>query len=256
MVTQRDFAGPTETRFSLIRIVSETGSTNKDLLDEAAQGAAEGQVLVTDHQTAGRGRQGRSWFDEPGASLLTSVLLRPPATWAPLIPLLTGLAITRAVRAETGLEVGLKWPNDVLAKDERKLAGILAEARTGIDGMTVVVGFGLNLRWSVGAPPEVASRAVDLASLTSSPPERLSLLASILVEMEARLRQLQAGDRAALLDDYRTVCISLGRRVRLETPGGDVVGQAIAIDESGHLVIAKDDGTQVTVTAGDAHHLP
>ncbi|MGI9597513.1 MAG: biotin--[acetyl-CoA-carboxylase] ligase, partial [Acidimicrobiales bacterium] len=149
-----------ETRFAPIRTVAETGSTNADLLAAAARGAAEGSVLVTDHQTAGRGRQRRNWHDDPGNALLVSVLLRPGRNLAPLLPLLTGVAAVDAVT--TLLEpdhadrpdrpVGLKWPNDVLAPalDDRKLAGILAEsttvapARPGTDDepMIVVVGMG------------------------------------------------------------------------------------------------------------------
>jgi BirA family transcriptional regulator, biotin operon repressor / biotin---[acetyl-CoA-carboxylase] ligase len=170
------------------------------------------------------------------------------------VPLLTGLAIADGLRAIADVEVGLKWPNDVLTTDERKLAGILTEATSGRSGLTVVTGFGVNLRWTDGPPAGVP--AVDLATLVVDPPERFDLLTAILVELEGRLRQIEDGDRAGILDSYRTRCISIGRRVRLATPSGDVIGDVVAVDDNGHLVIAKLDGGEVAVSAGDAHHLP
>src|ERR1700739_3091206 len=104
--------------YTSVRVVSEDGSHNADLLAAARSGAAAGTVLVAEEQTAGRGRLDRSWQSEPGASLTFSVLLRPsgvPVTSLGWLPLLTGVAMVSALRAQTGLEVSLKWPNDVLA---------------------------------------------------------------------------------------------------------------------------------------------
>src|SRR5450631_4357130 len=109
-----------------IRVTGETGSTNADLLEEARAGAAEGLVLVAETQTAGRGRLGRSWSSPPRAR-----------AW---LPLLTGIAVAAALRAEAGVTAVLKWPNDVLVAD-RKIAGILAEAH----GDAIVAGIGLNV---------------------------------------------------------------------------------------------------------------
>lgn len=127
-------------------MVPQTGSTNADLLEAARAGAAEGLVLVAEEQTAGRGRLGRTWSAPAGAALTFSVLLRPagvPPTRLGWLPLLTGVAVAAAVRAETGVPASLKWPNDVLV-GERKLAGILAEAHSD----AVVVGVGLNVTLS------------------------------------------------------------------------------------------------------------
>ena len=178
--------GPTGTRFSQIRVVEETGSTNKDLLEAGLAGAPEGQVLVTGHQTAGRGRQGRTWHDDPGSSLLCSVLLRPNPSWASLIPLATGLAVIEGVEAASGVRADLKWPNDVLVRtpsdgvspnatqmnSERKLCGILAEAAGTAEALIVVVGFGLNLRWHGELPAELSARSIDLASLADRTMDR------------------------------------------------------------------------------------
>ena len=256
--------GPTGTRFLQIRVVTETGSTNKDLLDAGLAGAPEGQVLVTGHQTAGRGRQGRTWHDDPGSSLLCSVLLRPDPSWASLIPLATGLAVVEGVEAASGVRAELKWPNDVLVtkvgsadamQGERKLCGILAEAAGSADALVVVVGFGLNLRWRGELPAEVSARSIDLASLSDRPIDRLDVLAPILVALEGRIAQLEVGGSTDLLNDYRSRCLSIGRRVRFDTPRGELTGVVTGIDASGGLVLETGDGVSHVLTAGEAHHL-
>lgn len=242
--------------------MAETGSTNADLLAEAAEGAPEGRVLVTDHQRAGRGRQRRVWHDEPGSSLLVSVLVRPAREIAPLIPLMTGLAAVDAVAELAGRPglVGLKWPNDVLAPGhgERKLAGILAEATTppggGLEGrLVVVVGMGLNLRWSTEPPEEVAARAVTLSELIGHPVDRDEVLTRFLVGLERWLASLEAG--RPVLDAYRSTCLTLGRAVRFITADGEHRGTAVDITPGGTLLLETDGGEVVELHAGDAHHV-
>ncbi len=258
--------GPTGTRFSSIHHVERTGSTNADLLHAAAEGAPTGRVLVTDHQVAGRGRQGRTWHDEPGTSLLVSVLLRPPPSWAALVPLLAGVAVAEAVEAVAGSDagpspVGLKWPNDVLvpSRGERKLAGILAESTAAVDpatgarGLAVVVGIGVNIRPSTTAPPEVAARAVAIHDLGPATPTRDEVAAALLVALDRGLAAAEAGGAEAVLAAYRPRCATIGRSVRFETPTEIVEGTAAAVADDGALVIDTDAGS-VTVQAGDAHH--
>lgn len=271
----REVPGVEGTRFAAITMVVETGSTNRDLLAAAAAGAPEGRVLITDHQTSGRGRQGRTWVDEPGSSLLCSVLLRPPSSWAPFVPLATGLAIVDAVRT-WGIDLGLKWPNDVLAdvavdagdSVERKVCGILAEAITSGDGMAVVVGFGFNLAWKdvdrLG--PDVAARGIDLRGLFSlegrpeQTPDRLELARGILAALEEQIVLLDDQGTSALLERYRPRCRTLGRAVRFETSTGVIEGQAVDVAADGGLVIDTGGADRVavgrvTVHAGDAHHV-
>lgn len=269
MTTSWEVSGPPNTRFSSIHLVTETGSTNKDLLDAARDGVAEGAVLVTDHQTAGRGRQGREWIDEPESSLLCSLLLRPDTRWAPLIPLVTGVALVRAVRSEAELNadtsVGLKWPNDVLVssgsgREERKLAGILAEAATHPEtGFVVVVGFGMNLRWTKPPTSDVEAKAIDLASVGTRSVDRISLLNVVLSELEQLLVLLEQGKSDVVLETYRHECLTIGRKVRFQTgpvsDPGEVFGQAVGVDTGGALLVAQADGSTEILTAGDAHHL-
>ncbi len=242
----------------MITIVDETGSTNADLLGRANSDLREGEVLIARHQTAGRGRQGRVWLDQPDAALLMSISLRPPVAVAPLIPLVLGTAVVRAM-SSLGVPVGLKWPNDVLAPDhgERKLAGILAEAATVGSDLAVVVGMGMNLEFSGPMPAEVADRAVDLALLLDGRPlDRAALVLALLTEFENALVELETGGSALALDHYRDACLTLGRRVRFETGQKSVEGRAIGIDPTGGLIIENEKSLEQTVlTAGDAHHL-
>jgi BirA family transcriptional regulator, biotin operon repressor / biotin---[acetyl-CoA-carboxylase] ligase len=248
------------TRFG-VRWVAETGSTNADLLADARAGGAEGAVLVADHQTAGRGRLGRTWEAPAGAGLLFSVLLRPtlPAEATHLVTTALGLA---ALDALPGLPAGLKWPNDlVLATPdgERKLAGILAESVIEGDRVTaVVVGMGINVAWgdADGLPAEIRALgvALDEAGVVV---ERRSLLDAVLGAFEKRYAALadEAG-RAVLVADYRDACVTLGRGVRVELAGETLEGDAVDIGGGGELVVEPaGGGTRVSVLAGDVVHV-
>ncbi|MEZ5379846.1 MAG: biotin--[acetyl-CoA-carboxylase] ligase [Acidimicrobiales bacterium] len=247
----------TSQRFSEIRWIEETGSTNRDLLDAATEGRPAGSVLVTDHQTAGRGRQGRTWLDDPGRSLLFSVLLRPEADRTSVLPLVMGMAVVDAIRKVSSVPAVLKWPNDVLVVDadgsERKLAGILAEAVTTADGLAVVVGCGINVAFVTGPPNEVRDRAIDLVSAASAPVDRAVLLEAILGALDHWLDLLDRAGAEAIIEEYRDRCVTLGRVVTLETPAGVVTGTAVDIDPSGGLVL-EVEGERRTLFAGDAHH--
>lgn len=250
-------------RFSEIQWIEETGSTNRDLLEAARQGQRDGSVLVTNHQTAGRGRQGRAWHDDPGSSLLFSVLLRPEPDHVSLFPLVMGLAVVEAVRVSSSVDAVLKWPNDVLVAGpdgtERKLAGILAEATGSASDLAVVIGCGINVAFVTSPPIEVADRAIDLAAATEATDgvesiDRAALLDTILARLEYWLTALETGGAARILAAYRDCCITVGRNIRLETPTGVVEGTAVDIDPNGALVI-DSNGTRRSYFAGDAHHL-
>jgi BirA family transcriptional regulator, biotin operon repressor / biotin---[acetyl-CoA-carboxylase] ligase len=242
-----------------VTVTGSTGSTNADLLAQAASGAPEGTVLVTETQTAGRGRMGRTWLSPPGAALMFSVLLRPTAVpparrgW---LPLLAGVAIASALRGVTGLDVGLKWPNDVLTGGG-KLAGILAEQYTGTEA--IVAGAGINVSTRRDELPVETATSLLLAGAADLRRDRL--LCAVLAEF-ARLYQAWAGpagqgapDAAGLRDRYRGCCVTLGRPVRAELPGGGALtGTAVDVDETGSLQLRTPDGLR-TISAGDVVHL-
>jgi len=260
-----------------VEVADRTGSTNADLLARALGGAPEGVVLAAEEQSAGRGRMGRTWVAPPRAALTFSLLVRPAAvpparrSW---LPLLAGVAVASAVSAVTGVQTRLKWPNDVLA-GPAKLGGILAEAT----GDAVVVGVGLNvsagpgelpppgpgalaatsLRIAASAAPQIAgSAAPQIAG--SAAPAREPLLIAILVGFEARYQAwCQAGgnpERCGLRAEYTQLSGTIGRRIRAELPGGQVLsGLAAGVDPDGRLLVRVSSGTVVPVAAGDVVHL-
>jgi BirA family biotin operon repressor/biotin-[acetyl-CoA-carboxylase] ligase len=245
-----ELAGLAATRFGPVEWLAEVGSTNLLLLDEARRGTPAGRVVVADVQAAGRGRLGRTWEAPPGASLLVSVLLRPAldAGDRPLVLTAAALAAAEAVGRLSGLDVRIKWPNDLVVAD-RKLAGLLAEAADD----AVVVGLGCNVSWT-DLPPHLPD-ATSIAREAGRAPRREELLVAWLVGFERRLAQLEAGAAADLLDDVRARSATLGRVVRVERLGrGEVVGTAEDFTPAGHLVVATGAGP-VEIAAGDVTHL-
>ena len=216
-----------ETRFTDVRRFASLDSTNRYLLDEARAGAPEGVVAVADHQTAGRGRLGRTWEAPPGAALLCSVLLRPALAVERLH--LAVAVVALAARDALGGLPSLKWPNDLLL-GEQKLAGVLAEA----DLPAVVVGIGINVTW---APPGAVCLGPDAS--------RDSVLEGLLSSLDALY-----GKWALVAERYQAECSTVGRRVRVELPNETFEGVASEVTADGHLVV---DGR--VVTAGDVVHL-
>ena len=248
-----------------VEVLASTGSTNADLLARAVAGAPEGVVLAAEEQTSGRGRMGRSWVSPPRAALTFSLLVRP-GTVSPArrgwLPLLAGVSVASAVRVAAGVDARLKWPNDVLA-GPAKLGGILAEAV----GEAVVVGIGLNVSTEPselpppGPGPGGALPATSLRVLAApGPADRERLLTEILAAFEHWYQAWrQAGgdpDRCGLRAEYTRLCATIGRRVRVELPGGQLVsGLAAGVDPDGRLLVRVSSGAEVPVAAGDVVHL-
>lgn len=251
------------TRFADVRWVAATGSTNHDLLEAARAGAPEGAVLVADHQDAGRGRLGRSWEAPDGSSLLVSVLVRPelPPDEVWLTATALGVAAAEAVAEVTGIEAGLKWPNDLVVDRDgatRKLGGILAESVLAGDRVeAVVVGIGLNCNWPADLPPELAEIAVSANHLTGAEVSRQDLLEALLRHFDTWYGRLERGPaRETLLHHYRDRSATVGRRVRVETAGETIEGTAVEISHGGHLRVEVDgEAEPLEITAGDVVHL-
>jgi BirA family transcriptional regulator, biotin operon repressor / biotin---[acetyl-CoA-carboxylase] ligase len=244
-----------------VEVVPVTGSTNADLLARAAAGEPEGAVLVAEQQDAGRGRLGRAWVSPPRAALTFSVLLRPAAVPRALLgwlPLLAGVAVAAAVGDVAAVDAQLKWPNDVLV-GPAKLAGILAEAA----GDAVVIGIGLNVSTGPAELPPPGPGALPATSLRleGSPNlDRERLLAGILAGLERRYRTWSrvSGDpeRSGLRAEYTGLCATLGRRVRVELPGGRLLdGLAAGVDPDGRLLVSVPPDPDLAVAAGDVVHL-
>jgi BirA family biotin operon repressor/biotin-[acetyl-CoA-carboxylase] ligase len=237
--------------------LAETDSTNRVVLEEARGGAAEGLVVVADHQTAGRGRLGRTWQAPPGASLLVTVLLRPalPPAEVHLVTIAAGLAAVDACDAVADVVPSLKWPNDLVIERDgvtRKLAGLLSESLVAggrVDALAL--GMGLNVQWPAELPDDLASIATALNHEAGHDIDRDALLDAWLSRLGQRYGSF---DAASLLAEYRERCVTLGREVRAELANEAVTGVATDVDPGGHLLVTTPDGPR-TITAGDVVHL-
>jgi BirA family biotin operon repressor/biotin-[acetyl-CoA-carboxylase] ligase len=235
-----------------VEVVDESASTNADVGDRFRSGEREGLVLAAEHQTAGRGRLGREWVTPARSSLTVSFLLvpdaAPPERW-PWLPLLTGVAAAAAVRRVTGVQVALKWPNDVLA-DDHKLGGILLERVERDGSAAAVVGIGINCDQRDDELP--VPEATSLAIVTGGPVDRSALLAALVEELEARYEEWLSG--ADLRPAYLELCTTPGQQVQVAVPGGEVVGEAVDVDAAGRLVVRTANGEE-HLGAGDVVHV-
>jgi BirA family biotin operon repressor/biotin-[acetyl-CoA-carboxylase] ligase len=230
----------------------ETPSTNDVARRLAQEGAPEGSVVVTDHQTAGRGRLARRWEAPPGCCLLLSLLFRPPlaAHQVQRLTMACGLAVAEAIEATTGLAVGLKWPNDVLIGGA-KVAGILTELELqGSRVAAAVVGIGLNVNLDPEAlPGGLLVPATSLSKALGRQVARRPLLLALLQALEARYLALCGGRSPH--DEWAGRLVTLGRRVTVSGPGRKVAGVAEGVNADGALLVRLDDGRLETVVAGD-----
>ncbi len=246
--------------WTALDVVADTGSTNSDLVARAREGAAEGAVLVAEEQSAARGRLDRRWSAPVRSGLFFSVLLRPgvPEERWGWLPLLAGVATATAVAHTAGIDTALKWPNDLLVTvggEERKAAGILAE-RAGQNAVVVGVGLNVSLRQDELPVPTAGSLALAGAQEIDRDPILRAVLRSLAQWYEA-WRAADGDPHACRLQEaYAAGCATLGRAVRAELPGGrEVVGEAVAVDTDGRLVIRRSDGVGEPVGAGDVVHL-
>jgi BirA family transcriptional regulator, biotin operon repressor / biotin---[acetyl-CoA-carboxylase] ligase len=239
-------AGPEGTRFFEVDFFEEIDSTNRYLLDRARAGAPEGLVAVAGHQTAGRGRMGRTWEAPKGSGLLISVLLRPRLEDEDLHLVTLSLALAaRSLCLERGVEPRLKWPNDLVVGEE-KLGGILAESLP--DPRALVVGLGLNVSWS---PPGATSLS-EQSPTVGTPAD---LVDRLLFHFEARLSQLDGRDGPRMtLEEYRKVSATIGRDVSVSLVGETILGRALDVNDHGHLLVDLDGAVRI-ITAGDVVHL-
>lgn len=211
----------------------ETTSTNDRARQLAMAGAPHGTVVTASHQSAGRGRQGRTWSAPPGHALLMTVIVREPPR---LLPLVGAVAIAQAL----GPGIGIKWPND-LHREGRKVCGILAEGRPA-EGWAVL-GAGINVAVQVGdLPPELHTTA---GTLGRTPADVEPVLAAILAQLQHWLATPVPG----LLDAWRERDVLRGR----EISWNDGHGVAEGIDDAGELLVRREDGSVVALSAGEVH---
>ena len=224
-------------------------STNRYARRLAAEGAPHGTLVVADEQTAGRGRRGRGWISPAGEGVFMSLILRPqshPSEVARL-SMQTALAVAQAITRVTGLDARIKWPNDIVCGG-RKVCGMLLEMNA--DEQTVhdvVAGVGINVHQTAFAP-EIAQSASSLDLLCGESVSRAALVRAFLEAFEAA-DALTA--RGGLMDAYRARSATLGQRVQVIAPAGSFTGTALAVTDSGSLIVEDEEGQRREVLAAD-----
>ena len=229
---------------------TETSSTNDLAADLAERGAPEGTAVIASAQTAGRGRMGRPWQSPPGAGVYASLVFRNPRV-APMLTLAGAVAVAEGIQAATALPVEIKWPNDIVVAEgtvsgrRLKIAGILAEASTGAEGLQhVILGFGINVR-AAPFPPELMRVATNIETELGRPADAAVVLAETLAALNLQVRRLVAGKSTQVLSRWRSLAPSaVGSTVEWERAGLRRRGTTAGIDDGGALLVQADGVTE------------
>ncbi|WP_281887000.1 biotin--[acetyl-CoA-carboxylase] ligase [Paenibacillus sp. YYML68] len=238
-----------------LHLLDEIDSTQLAAVQLVRDGAEEGTLVLAEQQLAGRGRLGRQWHSPKGKGLWSSLVLKP--NWlslaqTPQLTLLTAVALCRAVRQVTGLDAGIKWPNDLLVGG-RKVAGILLEASVEngtLQHIVAGVGISVNLQES-DYPTELLEKATSLAMCAGHSISRETLLAELMNEWEQLYKLYQASGFAPIKLLWEALTVSLARELVCSTPQGPVQGFAESIDEHGALLLRLPDGSSRKMFSGD-----
>lgn len=234
-----------------------TESTNTAALQLDAQDAPHGTVVIAEEQTAGRGRLGRSWYSEKSNGIYCSIILRPPLSpaAAPILTLLAGVAVHRAVGSTTGFAVDIRWPNDVLV-DGKKVCGILTEMKAELDRVhMVVLGIGINVNHRA-MPRDLQEIATSLAIEGARTYSRLQIFTELLREVERHYHMLIKEGNAAIVREWSAASsFAEGKRVRVKASGSEHSGTTVGLDSSGALKVLRDNGQQELLVAGEITEL-
>lgn len=224
---------------------SQTTSTNDDAKLAAREGAAEGTTFVADVQTRGRGRRGRTFEAASGDALLVSIVLRPQTKVLPTaLTLSLGLGVHHALQSLVNTPLAVKWPNDIMC-GRKKLCGILVETEAVQTGVgPIIAGIGINVH-TVQFPSDLEPIATSLRLLGASV-DRERVLLDVLVALSSEYRGFREKGLGSVLDRLRRVDALCGQRVRVD----DVIGTGAGIDDTGRLLLRRDDGVVVPVLAG------
>lgn len=236
--------------FWRVLLFQETASTNDLVWREAQNGSEEGLVIIAEEQTAGRGRQGRQWQSSGKSGLYASLLLRPlwPLSQITRLTIVSSLAVAEAVETLCGKKVQIKWPNDVFMGG-KKLGGILTEVQADPEAIRfAIVGIGLNVTQECrNFTPALSEIATSLKNETGQDYRR----ADLLVEILSTLQKLYRQPFSKVSQAWSERCFSLGQTISVQTPAGRQTGQAVGLDENGALLLRKEGGRVIAITAGD-----
>ncbi len=249
----RDGLNPSRlgTRFHYFEEVVSTNSTAREL---AEKGAGEGEIVVAETQTAGRGRLGRRWASPPFANLYLSIILRPklPPVHAPQITLMAAVALAETTAAFIPGFAAIKWPNDIMVGG-KKLGGILTELSCDAERVHyAILGIGVNLNFSLEVmPEEIRRRATSVLALTGQSVSRESFLRRLIQDLDRCYGVLEASGFGAIAARWEARFDLRGRRVRVEMLGQEIVGRAKGLDAEGALLVENESGAVQRIIAGD-----
>ena len=227
---------------------NELESTMDEAARLASEGAGEGIVVMAERQTAGRGRQGRTWVSEPG-NLLLSILFRPSLEQLPYISMIGGIATARAISKTSGMAATIKWPNDVKLRG-LKVSGILAESAIVGDSVCyAVLGLGINVTLDVAGSGDISGIATSVNSIAEREVGREELLRQLLLELDDLYVRL--GRHELPIDEWSSLLETTGRRVTANSGKESYTGLAEGVDHAGNLLLRLDSGQLITLTSGD-----
>lgn len=248
---------PTEYIGQEIHYYPEVDSTNEVAKRLAQEGAPEGTVVIAESQRSGRGRRGKKWISPSGGVWMT-IILRPdiPPSKAPQLTLVTGVAVAETLDQECGLDVGIKWPNDILI-GEKKVCGILTEGSANPKGLEyVVVGIGIDLNVDVANfPADLREGATSLKHELEKEISGVKLVQRFLVNFENLYNNFKSGQFPEILKEWRRLSKTVGCDVEVHKKGRIVRGEAVGINREGMLILEMDDGTLRKVISGECTHL-
>ena len=221
------------------------GSTNTTAMQMAEEGAPHGTLVVADRQDNGKGRHGRGWVLPAGVAIAMSIVLKPRELYpgnAPMLTLVSALAVARAIREQTGIDAMIKWPNDIVI-DGKKVCGILTEMSTQMDYINhIVVGIGINVH-NDRFPEELRERATSLFLVNGRHYNRAQLTEAVCECFEHYYEIfLRTEDMSALMEEYSASLVNIGKKVRVLDPGGEYEGLARGISERGELLVETEAG--------------
>ena len=231
----------------------ETDSTNDELRRRADKGAGEGLIAAADVQTKGKGRRGRAWKSYGGVNIAMSYLLRPsfhPNT-APMMTLVMAMAAEKGIREVSGLDVKIKWPNDIVING-KKLVGILTEMTAEPDFIhAVIIGTGVNVN-NKEFPEDIRNTATSMYLESGKTYSRAKVAAAITNAFEVYYEEFcKTEDMSGLKKEYDEVCVNVEEKIRVLDPNGEYDAVSHGIDDQGRLRITRSDGTDATVFAGE-----
>jgi len=239
-----------------IHFFKEVDSTNDVARELADEDAEEGTLVIAESQRSGKGRRGKRWISPSGGVWMTIILrpdIEPPK--APQLTLVTGVAVAETLNQECGLDVGIKWPNDILIGD-KKVCGILTEVKADMGKVDyVLVGIGIDLNVDLNIfPPELRGGATSLKAELDREIMGAELVATFLKNFEIYYGEFKQGKFRKILNRWRKLSKTIGNYVEVHKKGGPIYGEAVGINKDGKLILELDDGSLRKIISGECVH--